>query len=336
MTTRSGRVEAISGTAALVHVLLRAHDDATLVRDENDWRKMVGSLDQMVFWCGGHVLACRCQGGAMELAIEAEDVSPGNMLRYVTVPYALYFNQTRGRSGRVFNPSLTFRVLPGFRSELVLWVHRPLRGLGWTANIAYLEPGGLPWVDTRPVLDELGDGMSARRRYRERRVRGVDRALASSFCTPGAGSPYMVGDERWTNRNRLLDCDRDKVLRWLVNWVAHQEGVSATEMHGRSRARRLSKARCLVTLVAVRCAVPMCDVAEILRRNVSTLQESVERMRRREGAAFLADVQTIRDALCNAAAHGDIKRCASGSPNVGTPDDERPGGQKLGSRSEDP
>ncbi len=295
MRGRVGRREMHNSPVAVFHVVLRGCRPGPLVESEGDWRKMIEGIESMLFWCGGRVLGCRCEGDRLELAIEPARVSLGRMLRYVTVPFALHVNRASGQSGKVFRPLRVYRLQAAFRTEFVLWLHRPLAGSGWSADGAYREPDSMPWVDPVPVLEELGRGPGAKRQYRVLRARGVDAELALAFASSrdtlahihSAVRPAVAEPKR---RQREL-------LRCVVAYVSRRESVAAVELAGRSRVRALCRARCLVTLVAVRCGVSLSMIAMSLGRDGSTLEESVLRMRARDPDGLLVAVDAILAAL---------------------------------------
>ncbi len=295
MKTRSGRVGAASKPAALFHVVLRGCRPEALVREEGDWRKMADGIDTMLFWCGGRILGLRCEADRVELAIETALVPLGNMLRYVTVPYALHFNRARSREGQVFRPMRVYRLQRAFRTDFILWLHRPLKGGGWTADDAYLDPASMPWVDASAVLEELGRGPGARRQYRALRARGVEEELALAFASPRATLPHIR--HRVRPAQALRKRRQRVLLRSVVRFVAEREEVSALELASRSRARRICHARCLVTLVAVRCGVSLAMIGALLGRDGSTLQESVLRLRARDPDGLLSAAEAILAAM---------------------------------------
>lgn len=298
METRRGRVDAASGRAALFHVVLRGCRAGPLVRDEADWRKMEKSMEAMLFWCGGRILGCRCEGDRLELALETAYAPLGNMFRYLTVPYALHFNRARHERGRVFLPLRAYRLESAFKTEFVLWLHRPLGGMGWTADAAYREGGQLAWVDVSCVLGELGHGAEARRRYRYLRVRGVEEDLALAFTSPRNRTPYgskTAGPPAGSSKRR-----HRTLLQSVVGFVTQHEAVGIREMTSRSRERRICRARCLVTLVGVRYGVALREIGTFLDRDGTTLQESVLRMRAREPQGLLTAVESILAAMSSA------------------------------------
>ena len=251
MRTRRARLGSDHRSAALLHVVLRSCRSGPLVRDEVEWRKMAESIDSMLFWCGGRVFACRCEADRVEFAIEATQVPIGRMFRYVTVPYALHFNRSRGSTGPVFKRLRTFRIRDAFRTEFVLWLHRPLDGAGWTGDAAYQGPARLPWIDARAL------------RKRQQQA----------------------------------------LLRSVIWFVARHFAFPTEQMAQRSRARRVCRARALVTLAAVRCGVSLKSIGELLARDDGTLQGTVLTLRARDprglltaAEAILAEVRARRDA----------------------------------------
>lgn len=344
MTTRRARVSVDHRSPVLLHVILRSCRPGLLVRDEVDWRKMAESIDSMLFWCGGRVFACRCEGDCVELAVEAAQVPIGRMLRYVTVPYALHFNRTRGSAGQVFRRLRTFRVRDAFRTEFVLWLHRPLIGPGWTADSEYQGVSALPWVDSRSVLDQLGRGPGAVREYRLLRARGVESELGQAFASPSGSIPGIREVFRQARALRLRQ--QEVLLRSVVWFVARHVGLPADRMAERSRGRGVCRARALVTLVAVRCGVSLKSIGELLARDQSTLQGTVLTLRARDpgglltaAEAIVAEVRARRDAesaVEDAAAKGgtegpeksETEGDADGADSVDSLEPGRPKGRR--------
>jgi hypothetical protein len=317
-------------SAALLHVILRSGLPGPLVRDENDWRKMAHSIDSMLFWCGGRVFACRCEADRVEFAVEPAQVPISRMFRYVTVPYALHFNRSRGSTGPVFKRLRTFRIRDAFRAEIVLWLHRPLAGTGWTADAAYQGETGLPWVDTDTVLEQLGRGPGAVREYRMLRARGVESELARAFASPSGATPGIR--EVFCQARALRKRQQQALLRSVIWFVARHVGFAAERMAERSRTRRLCRGRALVTLVAVRCGVSLKSIGELLGRDESTLQGTVRTLRARDPRGLLSAAEAI---LAEVRARCEAE---SGAAGGGTDESEQSGteGDPDGAESADP
>ena len=295
MQSKGDRTPAGERPATLYHAVLRGCRSESLVRGEADWHKMVAGIESMLFWCGGRVLGCRCESDRLELAVEPAHVPLGGMCRYVSVPYALHFNRVRGGRGQVFRPLKLYRLQQAFRTEFVLWLHRPLVAAGWSADAAYLDPRRAPWVDVAPVLDELGRGPGALRQYRTLRARGIDPDLAAAFAAPRDGLSHVHTAIRPALAIRKPR--QRTVLRSVVRCVARHESVEPQELAGRSRLRQVCRARCLVTLVGVRCGVPATTIGTLLGRDASTLEESVLRLRARDSQGLSSAAATILAAV---------------------------------------
>lgn len=295
MKTRLGRVEAGDKPAELFHVMLRGCRAGALVQDEEDRRKMIASIESMLFWCGGRVYGCRCEADRLDLLLEPVHVSPGGMMRYVTVSYALYLNRARGHRGRVFRPLQVFLLQRAFRTEFVLWLHRPLVGAGWSADAAYLEPQRMRWVDSGSVLEDLGRGPGARRQYRTLRARGIEVELAAAF---GSSRDSLSHVHTAVRPAQTMGKRRQRaLLRSVIRHVTQHESVGLEELASRSRARRLCRARCLVALAAVRCGVALTTIADALGRDGSTLEEAVLRQRAHDPRGLLSAVEAIVAAM---------------------------------------
>ena len=334
MRARRAQLGSDHRSSALLHVILRGCRSGPLVRDEVDWRKMTESIDSMLFWCGGRVFACRCEADRVEFAIEAAQVPIGRMFRYVTVPYALHFNRSRGSTGPVFKRLRSFRVRDAFRTEFVLWLHRPLNGAGWTGDAAYQEPGRLAWLDSRVVLEQLGRGPGAVREYRLLRARGVESELARAFASPGGAVPGIR--EVFVQARAVRKRQQLALLRSVIGFVARYCELPAEQMAERSRVRRVCRARALVTLVAVRCGVALKSIGELLARDESSLQGTVLTLRARDprglmtaAEAILAEVRARREAESTA-------RDTAAKEGKEDPEKNGTDGEAVGAESTDP
>jgi hypothetical protein len=153
-----------------MHLHLRGRRPHALVQDEEDWRALSAIAERMLFWCGGSIHGCRCQGNEMRFAIQMARASPGAMAHHIAGAYAIHLRRRRGWTGGIFYHYLAIPVDGElFLDDLVLWLHRPPESaFCWTADSAYLIAKSLSWITTERVLGAMSPGGAGRSAYGRR------------------------------------------------------------------------------------------------------------------------------------------------------------------------
>jgi hypothetical protein len=269
-------------SAAFLHLTLRGHPGRVLVQEEGDWRELGAVAERMLFWCGGAIHGCRCEGDELHFAIELAQAPLAQVVRHLSNGYAGYLRRRHGWAGGIFR---RYRAVPVdvalYWDDLVVWLHQPRRCNGrtttcWTADAAYRQPGALPWISTGLVLESLGGtGVIEYRRclmqpiapqvveLLTRSSRGADR---------GAASPSGLN---------AVDLER------IVGRVAAASGHSYEDMCSASRRRSLTRAKAVATVLSVRCGASAATMARLFRRSRSTLSEQVEHYRQTQPHIYL-------------------------------------------------
>ena len=165
----------------VIHLTLRGCRSGRLVEHEMDWRALSRIIERMLFWCGGSIHGCRCEGSEMHFAVQTMHAPIASIVRHLVGGYAAYLHRGRGWTGRIFKHYVA-RTLDAelHLDELVLWLHRPAGDMEcWTTDRAYRIPNLLGWVTTHPVLEALGgwNGSGYRRRMSEPQPAAVVKAL---------------------------------------------------------------------------------------------------------------------------------------------------------------
>ena len=134
----------------IIHLNLRGRRPHALVQDEEDWHALAVIAKRMLFWCGGSIHGCRCEGREIRFAVEMGHASVGATARHISGAYAVHLRRRRGWTGSIFHRYVAIPIdAELFLDELVLWLHRPpesakAEGAGqdacWTADSAYLNP----------------------------------------------------------------------------------------------------------------------------------------------------------------------------------------------------
>src|ERR1700722_11793595 len=159
----------------IIHLILRGRRNQALVLDEEDWHALSVVAKRMLFWCGGSICGCRCEGSEIRLAIHRGYASVGAIAHHISGAYAIHLRRRYGWSGSVFKHYMAIAIDGDlFLDDLVIWLHRAHESdeaegtrarFCWTGDSAYLSPKSLTWITTERVLAALSPGGAGRSAY---------------------------------------------------------------------------------------------------------------------------------------------------------------------------
>jgi hypothetical protein len=147
---------------SVTQLILRGRRPQTLVETEQDWLALGAMAERMLFWCGGSILAVRCEHNEIRFALQLGRASVGAMAHHLSATYGTRMRRERGWRGATFR---RYRIIPWDDDDLdilVRWLHRPAGALEniFTARAAFLTPPALSWINTQPVVRSLGGDAS--------------------------------------------------------------------------------------------------------------------------------------------------------------------------------
>jgi hypothetical protein len=285
----------------LAQLVLRAHHTNELVQTDDDWRALGQITARMLFWCGGAIYACRCEGNEIRFAIRVAHAPLGAMAHHISGAYAIHLRQTRGLRGSIFKHYAAIPLQDDFYlDDLVLWLHRPVAHTRiWTADDAYLTPKSLPWIDTNRVLSALSSRAPGPAAYRRRKSEPI--------------SPEVIEDfTRRRQRGRRVDPPDDPIaetrthdhgtqsarpgIEAIARVVAGVCNVSYEDMLTDTRKRAVSRSRVIATVLATRNGATAAAAARLFNRSRSTLIEQVEHYRATQPEIF-AEAESALEAF---------------------------------------
>ena len=288
--------------AEVVHLILRGRQLEPLVRNDEDWQAVSAIARRTLFWCGGSIHGCRCEGREMRFALQVDRASVGSMAGHISGAYAGYLRRNRGWTGPVFHHYSAIPVdAELFLDDLVIWLHRPPQRTGaaqgrtslcWTANSAYLCPNSSNWISTGRVLTALSPGGAGRSVYLRRLTQPVaphvvaivnGRAARRSRHSPTADDA----------RNSVSTVPRRLNIESIAQFVAGFSRVSYEDMRSTSRRRELSKAKIVATVLSTRNGASVAAVARLFERSRSTLIEQAECYWRTQPQLFVQAEQAL-------------------------------------------
>jgi len=275
----------------LVQLVLRARHTDALMQTDDDWRALGLIAARMLFWCGGAIYACRCEGGEIRFALQVAHAPLGAMAHHISGAYAIHLRQTRDLGGGIFKH---YTAIPlhdeVFLDELVLWVHRPVtHARVWTADDAYLTPNSLPWINTGRVLSALSVGAPGPATYRRRKAEGVSPQVIKLFTRRSQRARRADQSNVPTAGIRTADhgtLTTRPSIETIARLVADYCRVSYDGMLTDTRKRAVSKARVIATVLATRNGATAAAAARLFNRSRSTLIEQVEHYRATQPEIF--------------------------------------------------
>ena len=280
-----------SSSGDIVHLWLRGHRPDPLVQDSDDWQALSIAAQRMLFWCGGLIHGCRCEGPNIRFALQLGHGPVGVAAQHIAGNYAAYLRRRRGWAGTIFRRYLaTFVDSELFLDDLVIWLHRapkpddadPSRANScWTGHPAYLVPGSSPWIATNRTLNSLSKSGAGRSAYLRRRTQPVAPEIVA-LLTGGAArqSRHPKTAEFWTDR-------RPPDIEMIARFVAQYSHVSYADMRSASRKRVMSRAKMIAAVLAARQGASVAAVARLFGRCRSTLIESADHYRQTQPQLFV-------------------------------------------------
>jgi hypothetical protein len=279
------RDSAPAHSGKLVELILRGHHSQALVRTDDDWLSFGVAASRMLFWCGGFIHGCRCEGDGIRLAVQVARTPIGTVAQHIEGSYAKYLRRRRGWRGAVFKH---YRAAPFdddlYLDDLVMWLHRPAesRSRGklaaplWTGEAAYLSPRSLPWITTDRVLRELSIGAPGPAAYLRRKTQPIAPEIIAILTRrkskrkePNAGGTNPHGTAREVNiRHPSVDT--------IARAVAEYLHVAFDEMRSSSRKHTVNKAKAIASVLCTRNGATVAAVGRLFNRSRSTLIEQAE------------------------------------------------------------
>jgi transposase-like protein len=273
----------------VIHLKLRGCRPHALVQDKEDWRALSAIAERMLFWCGGSIHGCRCQGNEMRFAVQMGHASAGAMARHIAGAYGIHLRRRRGWTGRIFYPYVAIPVDGDlFLDDLVIWLHRPPESaFCWTADSAYLITKSLTWITTKRVLAAMSPGGAGRSVYCRRKTH----PLAPETLAVVTGRTARRREPRWddvdaSNPSIHRKPSERPTIEEIVQFIAASDHISHEDMRCASRRRAVSKAKVVATVLSTRNGASVAAVARLFGCARSTLIEMAERYRESQPQLF--------------------------------------------------
>ena len=286
----------------IIHLDLRGRHPHALVQDEEDWGALSAIAKRMLFWCGGSIHGCRCEGHEMRFAVEIGHASVGAMAHHISGAYGIHVRRRRGWTGSIFKHYIAIPIdTELFLDDLVIWLHCPPESGNaedarpdacWTADSAYLIPKSLTWITTERVLAALSPGGAGRSAYIRRKTQPIAPEIVAILTGRTARRSRQALDDVLARRAEVPERSN---IEEIARFVAEYSHLSYEDMHSASRKRAVSRAKVVATVLCTRNGASVAAVARLFGRSRSTLIERAEHYRENQPNLF-ADAEQALEA----------------------------------------
>jgi transposase-like protein len=281
----------------IIHLYLRGRRRHALVQDEEDWCALSVIAKRTLFWCGGSIHGCRCEGNEMRFAIQMGHASVGAMAHHISGAYAVHLRRRRGWTGSVFNHYIAIPIDADlFLDDLVIWLHRPHESdkpegvradLYRSGDSAYLSPKSLTWITTERVLAALSPGGAGRSVYIRRKTQPIAPETMAILTGRAPRESQQASDDVLARRATLRrEAPKRLNIEEIARFVAEYSHLSYDDMRSASRKRAIVKAKVIAAVLCARNGASVAAVARLFGRGRSTLSERADRYRETQPQLF--------------------------------------------------
>ena len=276
------------------YVVQRSNANQPIFTDAADYAIFERLLATMLARCRARVHAFCWEVDAIHLALQVTDMPVGRLMQRLSSQYARRVHRRQGNGGHLFQQRYHSLLIDpdAYLLKLIRFLHLiPVRSgtvrdptdYALSSQRAYLGMTQIPWLTTSVALRMLAQ-RPEQSRYAYRRLMFEAPALdeGAHFERGCDDDPRVLGDRQFmADIPRHMRVYRSSYsLDQVIDTVSCTLGVERSEVLSRSRQRRLSLARALITWYATeRGVATLAEVARRLERDPSTLFVGVERYR---------------------------------------------------------
>jgi putative transposase len=276
------------------YVVQRSNASQPIFTDAADYAIFERLLATMLARCRARVHAFCWEVDAIHLALQVTDMPVGRLMQRLSSQYARRVHRRQGNGGHLFQQRYHSLLIDpdAYLLKLIRYLHLiPVRSgavrdpndYALSSQRAYLAMIQVPWLTTSVALRMLAQ-RPEQARYAYRRLMFEAPAVdeGAHFERGCDDDPRVLGDRQFmADIPRHMRVYRSSYsLDQVIDTVSCTLGVERSEVLSRSRQRRLSLARALITWYATeRGVATLAEVARRLERDPSTLFVGVERYR---------------------------------------------------------
>lgn len=282
-------------SGGLYHVILRGNAREDIFFKQEDRQRFYELLAEGVERYGYRVHAFCLMTNHLHLALQAGDRPLSVGMQNLAFRYTRYLNARLKRIGHLFEGRFKAYLVDrdAYGLALIRYIHlNPVRArmvrqptaYPYSSHRAYLGRDDLPWLTTDWVLGQFGSRAGlARSRYARFVNDGKAKGHNEAFYG-GESDSRIVGEEDFVRAVLKPEPKRPKApsIEELVAHVCRRHKLTEKELLAAGRARLPAEARALLAWLALRTqAAPLTQLAQLFRRDISTLSHAVSRLEER-------------------------------------------------------
>lgn len=277
------------------HVTLRGNHRQDIFFVEEDRGRLDNFVATAVAQVGARIHAYCWMTNHIHLLVQVADMPLGAFMQRIASRYARAVQERVPTTGHLFQNRYHALLVDVDRYFLALlrYIHlNPVRsGLvadpadyPWTSHRAYLGVASCNWLETEFGLRMFGsDVAAARARYQAFVAQAIGAPRDPQLAAPLRGEPRVLGGDGFLQAIAVQSAspvEPARALGEIAAEVCTELGVTLAELRSAGQARRLTRARGVLTARALAGgAVSLGDVGRYLNRSASALARAAERYR---------------------------------------------------------
>jgi REP element-mobilizing transposase RayT len=275
---------------ALYHVIARGNEQRDVFRDSRDREVYLRRLSYYRSRFGFRLYAYCLMSNHVHLALETGEVPLSRIVLALHGSYAQAFNRRHKRVGHLFQGRYKAFLVQksAYLLALVRYIHEnPVKAgivrephrFRWSSDRFYRGEPPPPWLDTRGLVDLLGEyAGSAGRRYQA----FMQLTTGGEYDDLKAYEQFVKGDESFARESFEMASESRARWKWSVEEIARAvaclTGLNISELRGFSQSPERARARAIIGFIARRLGrIPLTKVAEFLHRDGTTLVKDLRR-----------------------------------------------------------
>ncbi len=292
---------------ALYHVLNRGIRKERIFRESCDYLAFIDCLRKAREKYSFSLYCYVLMPNHFHILVERGQDSLSEIMKSVSIRYAVNYNRRYGRSGHLFQSRFQSIICDreSYFLQLVRYIHRnPVRaglcshpsGWKWSSYGNYTGCDGGLQVDTEQVLKALSTGQGTPAEdFRD--FIEMDEDPDPEKVYPASGVP-VAGDETFKAvvlKEKKLRRKTPESLRLPIYELADRfcriYGVSSQELRSRGGKRRVSRGRAIFCYIAsVCCGHKAVDIAQFLNNDHSAVSHAVSRIRKEDPRELIGGI----------------------------------------------
>ncbi|MBI9089029.1 MAG: transposase [Desulfobacterium sp.] len=282
---------------AFYHLILRGNAKQPIFHGRDEIRYFEHILAQGLEEHSHRLYAFCWMNNHVHMALQAPNTPLSKMMQILSQRYTQWFNHRHDRVGHLFQGRYKAILIENneYLLELIRYIHlNPVRAklvtdpLDYKASShgAYLNcQRAPPWLSIDLALKQFG---------------GTEENAQASYLT-FMGQPIDTDRQaqlrKGTTEGRILDRDNrthktmeksdqpagsNRTIEEIADLVAKEQGIATWELTTASRSRSITKARAIITLLALdHSQQTLADLARYFEREVPTMSRQVKNLRNR-------------------------------------------------------